>query len=710
MNTPTNTRSSALQVLQSVYGYESFRNQQADIVDHIISGGDALVLMPTGGGKSLCFQVPALVREGTAIVISPLIALMQDQVMALRQNGIKAAFLNSSLNGMEANEVENQLMNGELELLYIAPERLMMPRMLQLLENAPLSLFAIDEAHCVSQWGHDFRPEYIKLTVLHERFPDIPRVALTATADGPTQREIIERLSLQNARVFNDGFDRPNIRYRITENQGTARENLLRFILNEHEGEAGIVYCLSRKKVDEIALWLSSKGMTALPYHAGLSNEVRQQHQERFLREDGVIIVATIAFGMGIDKPDVRFVAHLNLPKSIEAYYQETGRAGRDGQPANAWMAYGLQDVITLRQMQGNSGAEESRKRLEQHKLDAMLGLCELTTCRRQALLRYFDDVLDHPCGNCDNCLTPPETWDATVAAQKALSCVYRTGQRFGVSYLVDVLMGKEHDRISQFGHDKISTYGIGTELNATEWRTLYRQIIARGLLRVDVEGHGSVQLTDTARPVLKGETLLTLRKMVKVSKNERRKAKTYTGSGNAVLWEALREHRKALASEQEIPAYMIFHDATLAEMSERQPQTLEQLSRVSGVGQSKLDKYGAGFLEVILANINAQPAEDINDTTAISIALLKQGSNPDAIASERKLALTTVYGHLSQGIASGELKLSDVVTLSDTALKEIQFAFEHSEDGKMKPIYEMLDGEYDYNVLKCVKATLHTS
>jgi len=697
-----------LQVLQSVYGYESFRNQQADIVDHIISGGDALVLMPTGGGKSLCFQVPALVREGTAIVISPLIALMQDQVMALRQNGIKAAFLNSSLNGMEANEVENQLMNGELELLYIAPERLMMPRMLQLLDNAPLSLFAIDEAHCVSQWGHDFRPEYIKLTVLHERFPDIPRVALTATADGPTQREIIERLSLQNARVFNDGFDRPNIRYRITENQGTARENLLRFILNEHEGEAGIVYCLSRKKVDEIALWLSSKGMTALPYHAGLSNEVRQQHQERFLREDGVIIVATIAFGMGIDKPDVRFVAHLNLPKSIEAYYQETGRAGRDGQPANAWMAYGLQDVITLRQMQGNSGAEESRKRLEQHKLDAMLGLCELTTCRRQALLRYFDDVLDHPCGNCDNCLTPPETWDATVAAQKALSCVYRTGQRFGVSYLVDVLMGKEHDRISQFGHDKISTYGIGTELNATEWRTLYRQIIARGLLRVDVEGHGSVQLTDTARPILKGETLLTLRKMVKVSKTERRKAKAYTGSGNAVLWEALREHRKALASEQEIPAYMIFHDATLAEMSERQPQTLEQLSRVSGVGQSKLDKYGAGFLEVILANINAQPAEDINDTTAISIALLKQGANPDAIASERKLALTTVYGHLSQGIASGELKLSDVVTLSDTALKEIQFAFEHSEDGKMKPIYEMLDGEYDYNVLKCVKASLH--
>ena len=705
----TASQNSALHVLQSVYGYEAFRNQQADIVDHVILGGDALVLMPTGGGKSLCFQVPALVREGTAIVISPLIALMQDQVMALRQNGIKAAFLNSSLNGMEVNEVENQLINGELELLYIAPERLMMPRMLQLLDNAPLSLFAIDEAHCVSQWGHDFRPEYIKLTVLHERFPDTPRVALTATADGPTQREIIERLSLHNARVFNDGFDRPNIRYRITENQGTARENLLRFILNEHEGEAGIVYCLSRKKVDEIALWLSGKGMTALPYHAGMSNEQRQQHQERFLREDGVIIVATIAFGMGIDKPDVRFVAHLNLPKSIEAYYQETGRAGRDGQAADAWMAYGLQDVITLRQMQGNSGAEESRKRLEQHKLDAMLGLCELTTCRRQALLRYFDDDYDHACGNCDNCLTPPETWDATVAAQKALSCVYRTGQRFGVSYLVDVLLGKENERISQFGHDKISTYGIGKELNNTEWRTLYRQIIARGLLRVDVEGHGSVQLTDTARPILKGESQLTLRKMVKASKNERRKAKTYSGTGNAVLWEALRDHRKVLATEQEIPAYMIFHDATLAEMAERQPQTLEQLSRVSGVGESKLAKYGEGFLEVILANLNAQPAEDINDTAATSIALLKQGKTPDMIASERNLALTTIYGHLCQGIATGELNISDVVNLSDTELKEIQFAFEHSEDGKIKPVYELLDGEYDYNVLKCVKATLHS-
>jgi ATP-dependent DNA helicase RecQ len=564
----------------------------------------------------------------------------------------------------------------------------------------------------VSQWGHDFRPEYIKLSILHERFPDIPRIALTATADGPTQREIIERLSLHEARVFNDGFDRPNIRYRISENQGNAREQLLRFILNEHEGEAGIVYCLSRKRVDEIAQWLSSKGMTALPYHAGLGNEVRQQHQERFLREDGVIIVATIAFGMGIDKPDVRFVAHLNLPKSIEAYYQETGRAGRDGLPADAWMAYGLQDVITLRQMQGNSNAEEGRKRLEQHKLDAMLGLCELTTCRRQALLRYFDDNLDQPCGNCDNCLTPPETWNATLAAQKALSCVYRTGQRFGVSYLVDVLLGKEHERISQFGHDKISTYGIGTELNATEWRTLYRQIIARGLLKVDVEGYGSVQLTDTARPILKGEEQLTLRKMVKATKNASRKTRAFSGAANNTLWDALREHRKALATEQSIPAYMIFHDATLADMTERQPQTLEQLGRISGIGERKLDAYGQGFLDVILANAGTDNEQNdgINDTAANSILLLKQGKNPEQIAAERKLSLNTIYNHLCQGIANSELSLNDVIDLDEAQIKEIQFAFELSEDGKLKTVFESLDGEYDYTILKCVKASLSSS
>ncbi|MGJ8686850.1 MAG: DNA helicase RecQ, partial [Spongiibacteraceae bacterium] len=578
-----NASPNALHILQSVYGYSSFRANQAEIVDHVAGGGDALVLMPTGGGKSLCFQVPALLREGTAIVVSPLIALMHDQVTALRQNGINAAYLNSSLSGFEVAELEGSFMRGELDLLYVAPERLMMPRMLDLLSQSNIALFAIDEAHCVSQWGHDFRPEYIKLSILHERFPDVPRIALTATADGPTQREIIQRLALDNAEVYNNGFDRPNIQYRISENQGNAREQLLRFIRNEHDGDAGIVYCLSRKRVEEVAKWLSTKGLTALPYHAGLSTELRQEHQQRFLREESVVIVATIAFGMGIDKPDVRFVAHLNLPKSIEAYYQETGRAGRDGDPATAWMAYGLQDVITLRQMQATSNAEEQRKRLEQHKLDAMLGLCELTSCRRQALLRYFDDNLDQPCGNCDNCLTPPETWDATVAAQKALSCVYRTGQRFGVNYLVDVLLGKSSERITQFGHDKLPIFGIGTELDNGEWRTLFRQLIASGLLRVDVEGYGSVILTEEARPVLRGSEQLTLRKMQKVVKTGR-KASRYAGAvGNSVLWEALRACRMGLAEEQGVPAYVIFHDATLAEMAERQPQNMEQLGRISG-------------------------------------------------------------------------------------------------------------------------------
>ncbi|GAB3371533.1 DNA helicase RecQ [Spongiibacter taiwanensis] len=706
-NSPSEIDQAALEILQQSYGYSEFRGHQQQIIRQVASGGDALVLMPTGGGKSLCFQIPALLREGCAVVVSPLIALMQDQVDALRQNGIRAACLNSSLSGSEAFAVERALADGQLDLLYVAPERLMMPRMLDLLARSTLALFAIDEAHCVSQWGHDFRPEYIQLSILHERFPDIPRIALTATADRRTQVEIIQRLALEEAEVFNSGFDRPNIRYRIAENQGNAREQLLRFIRNEHEGEAGIVYCLSRKRVDDTAAWLSDKGLAALPYHAGLSQAQRQQNQARFLREDGIIIVATIAFGMGIDKPDVRFVAHLNLPKSIEAYYQETGRAGRDGLPADAWMLYGLQDVITLKQMQENSEANEAYKRVERHKLDAMLGLCELHDCRRQALLAYFDAPGNGPCGNCDNCLTPPETWDATVAAQKALSCVYRTGQRFGVNYLVDVLLGKDDDRISQFGHQQLSTYGIGKELGNSEWRTLYRQLIAQGLLQVDVEGHGSVRLTEQARPVLKGETTLTLRKMAKVSKTRQSRRATFSSNvSNAPLWEALRQKRKELADEQGVPAYVIFHDATLMDMLEREPQTLEQFSRVSGVGQRKLDAYGDAFLDVIRAHQGSAPAGP-TDSAADSIALLCQGLTPLEIAHRRDLTISTVYRHLANAIAEGELELDDVVELNDAALKEIRFAFEHSEDGRLKPVYEFLDGEYDYGVLACVKAAL---
>jgi ATP-dependent DNA helicase RecQ len=460
----------ARKTLRDTFGYDSFRPGQEDVIGHLLGGGDALVLMPTGGGKSLCYQIPAIVREGTGVVVSPLIALMQDQVAALRQAGVRAAFLNSTLAPQEARAIERELLDGSLDLLYVAPERLMTERHLDLLSRARLALFAIDEAHCVSQWGHDFRPEYLQLSALHERFPQVPRVALTATADPPTRREIVERLALDRARSFIGGFDRPNIRYRIVEKR-SSREQLLRFLDAEHPGDAGIVYCLSRRKVDDVARWLGEQGRKALPYHAGLDKSVRQRNQESFLREDGVIVVATIAFGMGIDKPDVRFVAHLDLPKSLEAYYQETGRAGRDGLPANAWMAYGLQDVILLRRMLEASEADDKHKRVERQRLEAMLGFCEITTCRRRTLLGYFADPPDEPCGNCDTCLEPVDTWDGTTAAQQALSCVYRTGQRFGVQYLSDVLRGKANERLRRFGHDRLPTFGVGVDLDRGRWR-----------------------------------------------------------------------------------------------------------------------------------------------------------------------------------------------------------------------------------------------
>ncbi|MEW8641099.1 MAG: DNA helicase RecQ [Candidatus Thiodiazotropha sp.] len=592
----------AREVLRHTFGYSGFRSSQERIISHLIDGGDALVLMPTGGGKSLCYQIPAIVREGTGVVISPLIALMQDQVNSLLQYGVRAAYLNSSLSHEEAALVERQLLQGELDLLYIAPERLLTPRTLDLLRQSRIALFAIDEAHCVSQWGHDFRPEYIQLSQLHERFPETPRIALTATADAPTRREITQRLKLQQAAEFIASFDRPNIRYQITENDGNARERLLRFIREEHPGESGIVYCLSRKRVEEIAAWLRSREIEALPYHAGMDNQTRQGHQNRFRQEEGIVIVATIAFGMGIDKPDVRFVAHLNLPKSIEAYYQETGRAGRDGEAADAWMVYGLQDVITLRQMTTASEAGEDHKRMERHKLDAMLAFCEITTCRRQALLAYFDDHLEQPCGNCDVCLQPPQTWDATVAAQMALSCAHRTGQRFGVNYLVDVLLGKESERIKGFGHDRVSTYGIGCDLGAAEWRSVYRQLIAHGLLSVDLEGYGGLHLTQASRPVLRGETPLMLRKTRKMKPKRRAKQidAAEVGDADHALWQALRALRLELAQAQGVPAYVVFHDATLMEMAERRPRDRQQLAMISGVGDHKLARYGDAFLRVL--------------------------------------------------------------------------------------------------------------
>ena len=702
----------ALSILNSTFGYSEFRLHQEDIIQQVIRGKDAVVLMPTGGGKSLCYQIPAIARRGVGIIVSPLIALMQDQVVALKQLGVSATFLNSTLDANSAYEVEQQLLRGDLDLLYVAPERLMTARFLSLLERAPIALFAIDEAHCVSQWGHDFRPEYIQLSVLHERFPDIPRIALTATADEATRKEIIQRLALENAELFVSGFDRPNICYSISQNQGNAKDQLLRFILNEHETDAGIVYCLSRKKVEQTAEWLSSKGLNALPYHAGLSAQIRAQHQQRFLNEDGVIIVATIAFGMGIDKPDVRFVAHLNLPKSIEAYYQETGRAGRDGLPANAWMMYGLQDVIMLKQMMETSDADAAHKRVEHHKLQSMLGFSELTTCRRQALLKYFDDHLEKPCGNCDTCLTPVETWDASVVAQKALSCVYKTSQRFGVTYLIDVLLGKDNDRIKQFGHDQISVYGIGKELDAKQWRSIYRQLIARNLLSVDIEGHGNLRLTEQCRTVLRGEETLLLRKETKQTKSQGRgrKAQNNLKNADSVLWEALRACRKTLAEEFGVPPFVIFHDATLMEMVERQPQNHDQFSKITGVGEKKLDAYADAFLKVIEQHINSNDsAASTTDTMEETLQLLRSGMKADEIAAHRNLKPTTIYNHLARSIEQGEVELQQVVDLSEKEIKTIQNAFLSfsDEDRKLKPVYEALDGAFDYGLLQCVRASV---
>ena len=589
----------ALSILNNTFGYDQFRDQQEEIIDAVIGGEDALVLMPTGGGKSLCYQVPALVREGFAVVVSPLIALMQDQVSTLHQLGVRAAFLNSALSSQEQYAVERRLRNTELDLLYIAPERLVQSRTLELLHQCHIALFAIDEAHCVSQWGHDFRQDYLELSILHQQFPAVPRIALTATADERTRSEIIQRLNLSDARLFVSGFDRPNIRYSITPKDNAKRQLLV--FLEGHREEAGIIYCMSRKKVESTAAWLTDKGWTALPYHAGLPISQREENQRRFLREDGVVICATIAFGMGIDKPDVRFVVHLDLPKSIEAYYQETGRAGRDGLPAEAWMVFGLQDVARLMQMQANSEAGEQHKRVEQTKLNALLGLCEITTCRRQAMLRYFGDVKEEPCGNCDVCLIPPKTWQATETAQKVLSCVYRTGQRFGVNHVIDVLLGNDTEKISRFSHDKLSTYGIGGELSAVQWRSVIRQLVVRGFLKVDLDAFGALQLTPSCRPVLRGEEQLFLRQEMPKQKSKIRDSKkSIIDPDDQTLWAALRACRKQLSEQQGVPPYVIFHDATLREMLKVHPRNHHQFAMLSGVGESKLEKYADAFIAVI--------------------------------------------------------------------------------------------------------------
>ncbi len=600
----------ALATLHKVFGYSEFRGKQQAVVEHVCSGGDALVLMPTGGGKSLCYQLPALLRDGLAIVVSPLIALMQNQVEALQQLGIEAAYLNSSLNAEETQRITSQVLAGQTKILYVAPERLMVGSFLSLLQQVDthvgLALFAIDEAHCVSQWGHDFRPEYRQLTILHDRFPHVPRIALTATADAPTRAEIVEQLSLENAEQFVSSFDRPNIRYRITQ-KNNARQQLLHFLETEHSGDAGIVYCLSRKKVEETAAWLKDQGWKALPYHAGLDSKIREANQRNFLQEEGVIMVATVAFGMGIDKPNVRFVAHLDLPKSMEGYYQETGRAGRDGLGANAWMTYGLGDVVSMRQMLDSGDAPEERKRVERQKLDALLGFCESTSCRHQTLLRYFGEEHRGDCGQCDNCLTPVDTWDATQASQMALSCVYRTGQRFGVVHLIDVLLGKNTPRIEQFGHQQLSTFGIGKALTQTQWSSIFRQLVAAGFLESDITSYGGLKLTELAKPVLRSEQEVWLRRDVEVTQRKTSKAErasrskeAYAGANEDPLWQALKDKRMELAKEQGVPPYLIFHDSTLLEILNQKPQTLNDLAKISGVGQAKLLRYGDAFLEVL--------------------------------------------------------------------------------------------------------------
>ena len=594
----TPDRASAL--LQSIFGYDQFRFQQATIVQTLIDGGDALVLMPTGGGKSVCFQIPAMIRDGVGIVISPLIALMQDQVDALNTLGIRAAYINSTQTSAMRAEVEQKLLDNELDLLYASPERLNTPEFIALLKRSSLALFAIDEAHCVSQWGHDFRSDYLQLRLLHEQFPRVPRIALTATADKRTREEIVEQLGLQDARVFIHSFDRANIFYRISEGQNN-RERLWRFIRSNHAADAGIVYCLSRKRVEAVADWLRQQGRIALPYHAGMDADTRAAHQRRFLVEEGVIIVATIAFGMGIDKPDVRFVAHLNMPKTIEAYYQETGRAGRDGLPANAWLAYGMQDVISLRQMHQQSKASEDFKRHQHRKLESMLGLCEQVSCRRQTLLAYFDETLDQACGHCDNCTEPPTTWDATEAARKALSCVYRTGQRFGANYVIDVLMGKPHERISRNRHDQISTWGIGTELSVNQWRSLFRQLLVYDYLESDSDQYGGLRLTPRARPLLNGGENLMLREVSRTQqKSATRSARPSLEATDQPLFDALRALRKSLADERGVPPYVIFHDKTLHQMIASLPTNLLEMADINGVGEQKLERFGEAFLAVI--------------------------------------------------------------------------------------------------------------
>jgi ATP-dependent DNA helicase RecQ len=705
----------AQRVLKDIFGYDSFRGRQGAIIERVARGGDALVLMPTGGGKSLCFQVPALLRDGLAVVVSPQIALIDDPVATLEELGVAAAALNSTLSSDEQRELAARIRRGEIKMLYLAPERLVQPRMLDFLRGLDIALFAIDEAHCVSQWGHDFRPEYLQLGQLAEQFPQVPRIALTATADKRTREEIVTRLHLQDAERFLSSFDRPNIFYRIVPKE-SPRKQLLAF-LAERRSDAGIVYCLSRKKVDEVAAFLCENNFPALPYHAGLPAATRAANQKRFLNEEGLIMVATIAFGMGIDKPNVRFVAHMDLPKSLEAYYQETGRAGRDGLPADAWMAYGLQDVLMLKQMLQSSEGDERHKRLEHHKLDAMLALCEETRCRRQALLAYFDEDMPQPCGHCDNCVDGVQTWDATEPARQALSAIYRTGQRYGVGHLVDVLLGKDTEKVRSFGHDKLAVFGVGKGRSEGEWRSLYRQVVARGLADIDLEGYGGLRLSDTCRPLLRGEVMLELRKELKPQTSSTRGSGSASPASQLVRdeereqWEALRTLRRNLAQEHAVPPYVIFPDSTLLEMLRSQPTSMAEMGRVSGVGARKLERYGEAFLQVLAGAGGAEAPREVADIRHELISLARAGMTPLQIAGQLQCSEKNVYSLLAEAIAQQQLSLEQALDLPEELMSEIQDAFLDGE-GELPAVAEIAGqfaGRVPEGVLYCVRAALQS-
>lgn len=592
-------------ILKSIFGYSQFREHQEDIINHVINGGDAFVLMPTSAGKSLCYQIPSIARCGTGVVISPLIALMQDQVSALKESGVRVEFMNSSLSAEDNAFVRKQMLSGQLDMLYIAPERLMMESTLTMFDKADIALFAIDEAHCVSQWGHNFRVDYLQLSVLHERYPQVPRIALTATADLLTRQEIIRNLKLENAAIFCTGFDRPNIKYRIVL-KDKPKNQLIGFLNDEHEGHSGIIYCLSRRKTESIADWLCTKGWNALPYHAGLDSEIRQQNQDRFLREDSIIIVATIAFGMGIDKPDIRFVAHFDLPKSIEAYYQETGRAGRDGRPADAWMAYGMADAAIHKHLIDSSEADEQHKKLEHQRLNALLGLCETTECRRKVMLNYFGDDYNKKCAKCDTCIKPVTTWDATTAAKKATYVAHQTGESFGVGYLTDIMLGKTSERMSRNGHDTISAFGKGKELSESEWASVFRQLVAAGYLVVDMELSGVIRITESGRDILNGKKSIQMRKDPAKERNHLHRKPSYDKNDllrDAIserIFEALRSLRLRIARENNVPPYVIFHDSTLVSMAQVRPKTLTEMRSIPGIGSRKLESFGEMFIKEI--------------------------------------------------------------------------------------------------------------